>query len=70
MNGKKTYIKKMKRFLAPFSVIFVIGQSFAQDDVTPLWQAFAKMEPAGIHDLYNDLDRDKGQQVQGLYPRV
>lgn len=56
MNGKKTYIKKMKRFLAPFSVIFVIGQSFAQDDVTPLWQAFAKMEPAGIHDLYNDLD--------------
>ena len=46
----------MKRFLSLTALLALGAQAQEIVDKSPFWAAFDDLEPAGINDLYNDLN--------------
>ena len=58
----------MKRFLSLTALLALGAQAQDIVDKTPFWAAFDDLEPAGINDLYNDLNLPDTMKKYGPFP--
>ena len=58
----------MKRFLSLTALLALGAQAQEIVDKSPFWAAFDDLEPAGINDLYNDLNLPDTMKKYGPFP--
>ena len=58
----------MKRFLSLIALLALGAQAQEIVDKSPFWAAFDDLEPAGINDLYNDLNLPDTMKKYGPFP--